>query len=95
MNQDKTITTMYNFASIVDLEQKQLFLDLGETWWWESNRSIPINIFLKNEWKIFSDSKINFNNKSLTILSGPCTNLNNLSQTRSKRKSITLIKNID
>jgi hypothetical protein len=95
MNQDNTLTTMYNFGEILDQEQKYLFLTLGETWWWESNRSIPINLFLKEEWKIFKKYRITFNNKNLEILSGPCTSLNNIVQKRPKRKSITLIKNVD
>ena len=86
---------MYNFSDINTIESKQLFLELGETWWWESNRSIPINLFLKEEWAVFSSCKMVFNNKNLTILSGPCTSLNDISQKRSKRKSITLIRNID
>ena len=41
-NRDATITSMYSFGHLPTTELKQLFLDLGETWWWESNRSIPI-----------------------------------------------------
>jgi hypothetical protein len=95
MNQDKILTALYNFNDIKSLESKKLFLELGETWWWESNRSIPINLFLKEEWAQFSSCKLLFNNKNLTILNGPCTSLNNISQKRSKRKSITLIRDVD
>jgi len=94
MNQDKILTTMYDFSSIDDLELKRLFLELGETWWWESNRSIPINLFLKDEWTVFKDYRTTFNNKNVEILSGPCTSLYNITHKRLKRKSITLIKNI-
>jgi hypothetical protein len=95
MNQDKILTTMYNFGNIEGTELKQLFLELGETWWWESNRSIPINLFIKSEWDVFKKYRLTFNNKNLTILCGPCTNMHDIVQKRSKRKSITLIKNID
>ena len=94
MNQDKVLTTMYDFGAISDLDQKQLFLDLGETWWWESNRSIPINLFLKEEWTVFKDYRVTFNNKNMSVLSGPCTSLSNIVQKRSKRKSITLVREI-
>jgi len=94
MNQDKVLTTMYDFGAISDLDQKQLFLDLGETWWWESNRSIPINLFLKEEWNVFKDYRVTFNNKNMSVLSGPCTSLSNIVQKRSKRKSITLVREI-
>ena len=93
MNQDKILTTMYDFGAIKNINKKQLFLELGETWWWESNRSIPINLFLKDEWSVFKKYRTTFNNKTLVILSGPCTSLCNIVQKRTKRKSITLIKN--
>lgn len=95
MNQDKVLTTMYDFGKILDDDLKRLFLELGETWWWESNRSIPINLFLKDEWDVFKDYRATFNNKNMELLSGPCTSLDNIVQKRSKRKSITLIKDLD
>lgn len=93
MNQDKILTTMYEFGKIDDPILTKLFLELGETWWWESNRSIPINLFLKEEWRMFKDYRTIFNNKNLVILNGPCTSLHDITQIRAKRKSITLIKN--
>ena len=95
MNQDKVLTTMYDFGQITDDNLKRLFLELGETWWWESNRSIPINLFLKSEWEPFKKFRTTFNNKNMELLCGPCTSLNDIVQKRSKRKSITLIKDID
>ena len=44
INQDVTVTSMYVYTAIAS-EQQRAFLDLGEVWWWESNRMIPINIF--------------------------------------------------
>ena len=48
-NRDDAITTIYDFGSIQHQDLKRRFLDLANVWWWESNRSIPINIFLKEE----------------------------------------------
>ncbi|RLF55893.1 MAG: hypothetical protein DRN27_10135, partial [Thermoplasmata archaeon] len=76
-NHDNTITSIYDFGQLPTVELKKLFLDLGETWWWESNREIPINLFLKNEWTIFKPYTRIFTNKTLKILSGPVTSLNN------------------
>ena len=70
-NQDDAITTIYDFGAIQDLEQKRRFLELANVWWWESNRSIPINIFLKTEWDPFRDYIRTFVNKDLEILHGP------------------------
>jgi hypothetical protein len=91
-NRDDQCTSIYDYGSIVDAQAKQLFLELGEVWWWESNRQIPINIFLKEEWNPFKPYLRTFNNKNLTILHGPVVSLNELNKRRSKRRSITLVK---
>lgn len=91
-NRDDAVTTFYDYGSIVESELKNLFLELGDNWWWESNRLIPINIFLRNDWKIFKPYLKTFNNKSLEILHGPCTSMNELAKKRIKRRSITLVK---
>lgn len=94
-NRDSTITTLYDFGVLPDAAHKELFLELGETWWWESNRSIPINIFLRGEWDVFNPYTRTFTNKTLDILSGPCTSLNEIVHKKRKRKSITLIRKVD
>lgn len=94
-NKDNAITSMYDFGMLETQELKIRFLELGEMWWWESNRLIPINIFLRGEWDVFHPYTRTFNNKTLEILAGPVTSLSNLAQTKRKRKSITLVKRVD
>ena len=94
-NQDEAITTIYDFGSIQDMEIKRRFLELANIWWWESNRSVPINIFLKGDWDIFKPYLRTFTNKDLEVLHGPVCSLNEMSRKKSKRKSITLVRRID
>jgi hypothetical protein len=94
-NQDDSITTIYDFGSIQGLEEKKLFLELANVWWWESNRSIPINIFLKTEWEPFRPYLRTFTNKDLKILHGPICSLSEMARKKSKRKSITLVRRVD
>jgi hypothetical protein len=94
-NQDDSITTIYDFGAIQDIDQKRRFLELANVWWWESNRSIPINIFLKNEWDPFRDYIRTFVNKDLEILHGPVCSLSEMARKKSKRKSITLVRRVD
>ena len=94
-NRDSTVTTLYDFGRIVDMEVKQRFLDLANVWWWESNRSIPINIFLREEWMIFKPFLQTFINKDLEILLGPTISLSDLAKKRTKKKSITLVRRLD
>jgi len=94
-NQDDAITTIYDFGSIQGASEKQRFLELANVWWWESNRSIPINIFLKGEWDLFKPYLRTFTNKDLEILHGPVCSLGEMARKKSKRKSITLVRRID
>ena len=94
-NQDEAITTIYDFGSISDLNNKKQFLELANIWWWESNRSIPINIFLKQDWNPFKMTLRTFINKDLEILHGPVCSLSDMARKKSKRKSITLVRRME
>lgn len=94
-NQDEAITTIYDFGNISDMEIKKKFLELANVWWWESNRSIPINIFLKGEWDPFKSCLRTFVTKDLAVLHGPVCNLSEMVRKKSKRKSITLVRRVE
>jgi hypothetical protein len=94
-NQDQAITTIYDFGNIQDLEMKRRFLELANIWWWESNRSVPINIFLKYDWNEFKPYLRTFVNKDLEILHGPVCSLSEIARKKSKRKSITLVRRVN
>lgn len=91
-NRDEVITTFYDFGSIVSQDLKKEFLRLADEWWWNSNRMIPIHLFLRDDWIPFKHYLKTFNNKGLVILHGPVTSLNDLTKKRVKRRSITLVK---
>jgi hypothetical protein len=94
-NQDDAITTIYDFGAIQDVDIKRQFLELANIWWWESNRSVPINIFLKSDWDPFRPYLRTFTNKDLEVLHGPVCSLSEMSRKKSKRKSITLVRRIN
>jgi hypothetical protein len=94
-NQDDAVTTIYDFGTVKDLDSKRRFLELANIWWWESNRSIPINIFLKTEWDPFRGCLRTFVNKDLQILHGPVCSLSEMGRKKSKRKSITLVRRVE
>jgi hypothetical protein len=93
-NFDEIITTIYDFGLLKDDELKKNFLNLGETWWWESNRMIPINVFLKQDWSVFKAYLRTMNSKDVEIKMGPYVSLKEMSTKRSKRKSITLVRKV-
>ena len=92
INQDAQVTSMYDYSAIKTDEEKHRFLELGEAWWWESNRQIPINIFLAREVTEFRYVIRNFSTKDVKLMHGPCTSLNDIIVKRIKRKSITLVR---
>ena len=94
INQDAQVTSMYDYSLIKTDVEKAKFLELGEVWWWESNRLIPINIFLLREIQCFRYTIRNFSTKDTKVMLGPCTSLNDIIIKRIKRRSITLVKKI-
>jgi hypothetical protein len=92
INQDQNVTSIYDYDILKTQEHKKLFLEMGEVWWWESNRAIPINIFLRNEMKYFGYAIKNFTTKDVKVLFGHVVNLNNIIVKRVKRKSVQLIR---
>jgi hypothetical protein len=92
INQDAAITSIYDYSLLRTDEEKTKFLELGEVWWWESNRQIPISIFLAKEMNDFKYVIRNFSTKDVRVLFGPITSLNDIMTKRVKRKSITLVR---
>lgn len=94
-NADEQITTIYDFGTLKDADQKTRFLELGEQWWWECQRTIPINLFLKQDWAEFKFSVKSMNSRDVEIKMGPQTSLKELASRRSKRRSIILVRKVD
>jgi len=93
-NSDEIITTIYDYGLLKTLEQKSRFLELADQWWWESNRLVPINVFLKHDWAEFKICIKTFNSKDVVIQHGPQISLKEIAQKRSKRRSITLVRKV-
>lgn len=92
INLDEFVTSIYDIGIIRDADVRARFLEMGESWWWESNRKIPINIFLKQEMQQFKFAIKTFNSKDVTVVFGPIVNLSEIAEKRIKRKSIQLVK---
>jgi hypothetical protein len=93
INFDNYIASIYDIATIKTDDEKRILLEMGEVWWWESNRKIPINIFLKKEMSVFKYSIKTFNSKDVELVFGPAVNLSEIAEKRIKRKSIQLVRN--
>ena len=91
-NQDHAITSMYIYQDLKGDRQKADFVALCKTWWWESNRMIPIGIFLRKEMQNYREILMIMNTKDVTVKMGHVTNLNNLAVKRTKRRSVQLVR---
>ena len=92
-NQDDTVLSIYDYSKIPD-NLKASFLELGDAWWWESNRMIPINLFLKKDFAQFASILITFNIRDTDVVRGPSVSIAELAKKRSKRRNIQLVKKV-
>ena len=92
VNQDQFVTSVLVYTKLRSVEEKKFMLELGETWWWESNRMIPINIFLRKEVDVIKYCQMTMNSKDVKVILGPTVNLSNLAIKRVKRKNVQLIR---
>lgn len=94
INQDQYVTSFYDMGSLRSPDEKTKFLKIGEAWWWESNRQIPINIFCRNDLEPYRYAIKTFNSKDVRVMLGPVVNLMNMSIKRVKRKMVQLVRNV-
>jgi len=92
INQDNNITSIYDYNILKADAHKKYFLEMGDVWWWESNRMLPINIFLRKEMDVFRYAIKNFATKDVAIIMGPVVNLHNIMMKRVKRRSVQLVR---
>jgi hypothetical protein len=91
-NSDNNFVSMYVLDTNLAQDMKREFLQCGETWWWESNRTIPINLFLRDRFKPFKTWLKTFARKETTIVVGPSINMMDLINRRLKKRTIQLVK---
>ena len=91
-NEDSNVISFYDYGRLYSPRDKMRFLKYGETWWHESNRKIPINIFLKGDFRYFRTTLVTLNSKDIQIVHGPTVRLSEISKKRVKRRTIQLVR---
>ena len=91
-NEDNNVISFYDYGRLYSPRDKMRFLKYGETWWHESNRKIPINIFLKGDFRYFRTTLVTLNSKDIEIVHGPTVRLSEISKKRVKRRTIQLVR---
>ncbi len=93
-NYTSTLASIYVYNVLNCTEDKQEFLELGEEWWWQSNRSLPINLVIGPKFKKFSYCLRTYNVKDFEILHGEAVSLQNIITKRIKRRQIQLVQKL-
>ena len=91
-NQDTNVISFYDYGRLMQPQDKMRYLKCGEIWWYESNRKLPINIFLKGDFRYFRTILVTLNSKDVEIVEGPTVRLSNISKKRVKRRTIQLVR---
>ena len=91
-NQDNNVISFYDYGRLMSPQDKMRYLKCGEIWWYESNRKLPINIFLKGDFKYFRTTLVTLNSKDIEIVEGPTVKLSEISNKRVKRRTIQLVR---
>ena len=91
-NQDNNVISFYDYGRLMQPQDKMRYLKCGEIWWYESNRKLPINIFLKGDFRYFRTTLVTLNSKDVEIAEGPTVKLSNISKRRVKRRTIQLVR---
>ena len=93
-NCDQRLITLYNYEVMLP-ELKSVFLEFGKSWWWESNRKLPINIFIGTDFDMFRKYSMSFSVKDTEILFGPTVQLSNLTDAkRVRRRTVQLVRRV-
>lgn len=94
-NSDSQLLSMYVIDMIPTEEMRRDFLKCGEEWWWQSNRLIPINIFLKEKFRPYRPFLKHFNRKDFDLQAGPSVSLQETIARRVRKRQVTLLRKID
>lgn len=87
----KQYSTLYCFH-LMDEGQLEELLELAYVWWHQSNRTIPMCIYMQEEMEKYEDYTKRFNTESVTFVSGPVISLSDLPTKRIKRRNVALKK---
>ncbi len=94
-NSDSQLLSMYVIDMIPTEEMRRDFLKCGEEWWWQSNRLIPINIFLKEKFRPYRPFLKHFSRKDFDLQAGPSVSLQETIARRVRKRQVTLLRKID
>lgn len=86
MNQTLKLTGIYDFSKMTS-NDKDTIMELGKIWWEESNRQIPINVFLFEEFLPYDKYMVNYKNQYIEEINGHVVQLYKIIPTKIELKN--------
>ena len=94
-NCDAQLISIYDLNAIPSKELRQDFLLCAETWWWELNWQVPINIFLKDRFRPYRPFLKHFSRKDFVLIAGPIVSLQETIARRVRKRQVMLVRRIE
>lgn len=96
-NETPKVMMIYQFDLLKTTEEKEKFLQFGDEWWWGSNHSIPINLFIGDRFEHFEYVLRGYPRKPIEDVIGPTFSLAERYLRRVRKKKVEMIvqKNLD
>lgn len=94
-NETPKILMIYQFDMLKTTDEKEVFLQFGDEWWWGSNHSVPINLFIGDRFEQFEYCLRGYPKKPIEDMIGPTFSLADryLRRVRKKKIEIVVTKN--
>ncbi len=88
-NSTPTFVWIYQFDEI-QKSQRKTFLDHGRTWWNQSDRTIPIEVFIGTEFDVFRPHLKGHPRKNIESVHGHLVDLGETFRKRIKRRIVSI-----
>ena len=90
-NETPKLLMVYQFDLIRTTDEKEEFLQFGDEWWWGSNHSIPINLFIGDRFERFEYVLRGYPRKPIEEIIGPTFSLADRYLRRIRKKKIEIV----
>lgn len=89
-NSSSSLVWLYHFEEISTPALRKQFLDYGKLWWNQSDRSIPIEVFIGTDFDIFRPHLKGHPRKNIDTIHGHMVDLGETFRRRIKRKIVSV-----
>lgn len=90
-NETPKVLSIYQFDLLRSDDEKDQFLKHGDEWWWGSNRSVPINLFIGDRFEQYDYILRGYPRKPIESMIGPTFSLAERYLRRVRKKKIEIV----